>query len=275
MSGLTIFVLLFFADKTVLNNSTSQGEALSGERISDKGSEKIGATDLSAGLPELEPDAETDSLKSLLNQKTGNRAEVLKALAERLRDRGRIDLAAQYSGELAALNPDFRNQLVAGAMYRAASEELLAKGDSLLFDKFSDEAIRLLKLADNAKPKDEEAMIELGLALVGSGRSENSMQGIQTLVKVLEINPKNEEAAFRLGVFSLQTGQFEKAISRFQTVLSANPKNLEAKLLLAGAFRDSGKKAEAIGLLNALTSQNENSEVAALATEMLNDLKNK
>jgi cytochrome c-type biogenesis protein CcmH/NrfG len=83
------------------------------------------------------------------------------------------------------------------------------------------------------RPSDETALLYLGVALVTSRKAENSMQGIMTLRKVLEINPDHVEANFQLGVFSLQTNQLEKAVQRFEKVLSLDPAYQPARFQLA------------------------------------------
>ncbi|MEY5042333.1 MAG: hypothetical protein RLZZ414_1897 [Bacteroidota bacterium] len=72
------------------------------------------------------------------------------------------------------------------------------------------------------------------------------MEGIQLLLDVLNEDPNNVEALYYLGDFSLKTGQFEKAISRFETLVKVQPENSKFWFLLAQAYELNKDKANAV-----------------------------
>ena len=276
LTGIFVFVLLFFADKTQLKNPERGLETVNSEEQVRVDHPSSGGSSLESLVNSGSDSPEIKTLKSRLEvEKAEGKPQVLQEIVEKLRDESKLDQAAVYAAKLADLVPEAKNCLVAGALFRTTSEGFHADGDSVRFLAFSEKAIEYLKKADVLKPNDEAIMIELGLTMVGSGIPENSMLGIQKLVKVLEINPANEEAAYQLGVFSLQTGQYEKAESRFRKVIELNPKNLQAKLLLGGALRETGKVKEAKVIFEELAKQQRDTEIASMAAEMLSELKNK
>jgi uncharacterized protein HemY len=74
------------------------------------------------------------------------------------------------------------------------------------------------------------------------------MQGITLLREVVQADPENVNANLNLGLFSMKSGQFDKAISRFETVVKKKP-SAENYALLAEAFEQSGDKKSAISAL--------------------------
>ena len=77
----------------------------------------------------------------------------------------------------------------------------------------------------------------------------NIMQGVVLLREVAEADPGNSEAQLRLGRFALMSGQSDKAIERFQTILSRDSLNLPARVLLAQTLANSQDVACAISVL--------------------------
>jgi FimV-like protein len=266
--GLLVLVLLFFADKTNLNNDTGGVIPDQGQSVQVKPSQE--------GLLDLIPSFATldgwDDIRISLAQAKGTpeEAEKLKSAVSFLRDRGRLDAASVYAGRLADLEQDPKNWLVAGALAReAAVSDPAINGDDGLFTQFMEKALFYLQKATESDPENEDALIELGLAYIGSGKPENSMQGIQSLLKVIELNPDNGEAAFHLGMFSRQTGQWEKAASRFENVVRVDPQNYPARYFLAITYLDLGKNGEAKELLNEVIKNSPEQDLVDSAKEVL------
>ncbi len=68
----------------------------------------------------------------------------------------------------------------------------------------------------------------------------NIMQGVVLLREVAEADPLNSDAQLRLGRFALMSGQQDKAIERFEAVLSRDSLNLPARIVLAQTLTNSG-----------------------------------
>jgi tetratricopeptide (TPR) repeat protein len=64
----------------------------------------------------------------------------------------------------------------------------------------------------------------------------NPMAGITLLRELVTADSTNLEAQYWLGVFAVKSGQYDKAISRFETVLSIDPEYLAATIDLGGVY---------------------------------------
>lgn len=272
--GLLVFVLLLFADKTNLSedeadeigSGSTSGENSSGARNSDPHAESL--LDL---LPPFTPDDNISVLLKALEQEKeiSSRSELLRDIVEGAQEVGRIDVAAVYAGILAHEQPDPKNLLVAGALYRNANRTQAMMSDTVAFRKFSDEAIHLLEDAIEKEPDNEDAKIELGLAYVEARSPGLSMQGILKIREVADANPQNTEALFHLGGFSLETGQFDKAEGRFRQILEVDAGNIRAKYFLGVSLREQGKTAEYTKWMTEVAEQQQDPELAAAAEASL------
>jgi cytochrome c-type biogenesis protein CcmH/NrfG len=72
------------------------------------------------------------------------------------------------------------------------------------------------------------------------------MQGIQLIREVADRDPGNMYAQFTLGMGSMMSGQLDRAIERLSVVIKAQPKNLEAMIMLAEAYEQKGDAINAI-----------------------------
>ncbi len=66
----------------------------------------------------------------------------------------------------------------------------------------------------------------------------NPMEGITMLREILSKDSMNVEANYWLGVFSVQSGQLDKAVSRFNKVLSVNPNYLAAHIDMGSMYME-------------------------------------
>jgi tetratricopeptide (TPR) repeat protein len=88
------------------------------------------------------------------------------------------------------------------------------------------------------EPENLEALNNM--ALVDIYRKEDVMAGVGRLKKVIELDENNENALFQLGVLSIKSGQNEKAIERFEKLVSLQPKNKEYRKNLALLYSQKG-----------------------------------
>ena len=265
LTGTLVFFLLFFADKTQLENPTvadiSSGEMPSG--VANSGS----------NLPPLAPDEKLDSWVNMLD--AANKEEKLRLLDSivvSLQARKRYDYAAKYANELVKLDSSLQNQLLVGKLSYRASKLEFVQADSNLFRLYSDQSISYLGNVVKQSPSDDRALLNLGLAYVESGLPQYSMLGIQSLRKVLEINSENADASYHLGVFSIQTGQFDKAKVRFEQVLKLRPDDYQAKYQLAYSLAQLGELAEATSNLQEVIEKAKDANTKRLAQNLLNSL---
>ena len=95
---------------------------------------------------------------------------------------------------------------------------------------------------------DLDAKIDIAISYVENGT--DPMKGIAMLKEVLEEDPENIKTLLTLGFFSIQSGQYERAIERFEKVLSIDSGYTEAYLYLADIYETLGKNNKSIINLN-------------------------
>lgn len=265
--GVLVFVLLLFADKTNLNNNPTE---------SVRGSETVnGAPNDAANEPaKMSVNTANPALQQKISEleaeaNADRKVALLKEIVEGFQAEGNSKVAAAYAGTLADLQPNAENYLVAGALHRFAAHQPDVMADSIQFKQENLQALNYLQKAVELEPKNEGALIELGLAYIESGEPGSGMTGIMKLREVTEINPKNVEATFHLGKFSFDTGQFDKAVSRFETVLELEPENMLAKYYLGLTQHELGNRPKSKEIMEGLAQQSRDSVIAAKARSFL------
>jgi tetratricopeptide (TPR) repeat protein len=98
--------------------------------------------------------------------------------------------------------------------------------------------------AANAMSADQ-SKLQQAIELVNGS---NPMQGIMMLREIVAKDSNNVEAQYWLGVFAVQSGQFEKAIPRFEKVISLDPQYLSAYMDLGAVYKEMGQMDVALGL---------------------------
>lgn len=261
--GVLLVVLIFFANKTQLNDTLASLSAV----------QESGSDDLADRLPPLPEEAESGALISRLNEVAGpKKLQLLDSIIISLQARNRFDYAALYAERKVDEDSSLQNTLAAGLLNQQAGELSYIKSDSLLFTRFNTASIKYLETYTRSDSTNEKALIALGLGYVASNKPENSMKGILTLRRVVTLNPNNVEAGFRLGLFSLQTGQLERAIDRFNQVLRVRPDFVEARFQLAYAYSQSNNPVMAKKLLEQVVREAQTGELKQAATDLLNQL---
>jgi tetratricopeptide (TPR) repeat protein len=95
-------------------------------------------------------------------------------------------------------------------------------------------------------PNNDSAKIGLGACYMFGGISATPMEGIKLIREVAEKDSTNMYAQMMLVQGSLISGQYDKAISRLQTVNRLQPDNIETIFMLADLYDRTGDKANAI-----------------------------
>lgn len=165
---------------------------------------------------------------------------------------------------------------------KEATEQNLLETASLFNRYFSDSqdssslfyaknAISYYEKVIQLNPANLDAKAGLGWCTALS--SPAPMKGIIMLRETAEANPEHELSQYYLGLLSVKSGQFEKAISRFEKVLQINSENFNVLLPLAESYAQTGKKNEAIKVLESLKSKNPGKELIQKSDELLRTLK--
>lgn len=266
--GVIVCGLLFFADKTNLENDIEAGLT---------GPAAAAASATSTSRPDIPPFNANEAVSALQLQLQGSEGEakvaVLDSLIALLTENGRPDAAAFYALDAAELDASPDRIATAGILAQKATSLPHVGSNPELSSFFGKEALdKLISVKETASQK-EDVLLHLGLAYIGSGVPENSMQGILTIRSVLELNPDNIEASYQLGNFSLQTNQFDKAQARFEKVLSIDDTRQDARLGLATALINLEQPAEARELLQTVVTDAKNNELRLQAGAMLENIR--
>lgn len=142
--------------------------------------------------------------------------------------------------DLADIDPSFEYWFKAGEAYQDAYTNLQ---DEMISGALQQRAMVAYDNALEFEPDNLDAKTGLGSAYVSGSAS--PMVGIALLQEVVEKDPMHLNANRSLGLFSMQSRQFDRAITRFQTVISIQP-DAESYFYLATSFENIGLKKEAI-----------------------------
>ena len=95
-------------------------------------------------------------------------------------------------------------------------------------------------------PENDSATAGLGACYLFGNISATPMEGIAKIRQVVEKDSTNTYAQMMLVKGSVISGQYDKAISRLQTINRLEPANWEAALLLADLYERTGDKINAV-----------------------------
>jgi tetratricopeptide (TPR) repeat protein len=113
----------------------------------------------------------------------------------------------------------------------------------------ANQAKELFEKALALNSQNDSSKIGLGGAYIFGSSAANPqeiMQGIQQILEVARRDSTNMYAQFMLGLGGIESGQLDKAIERLTTVVSHQPENVEAIIILAETCEQKGRKAEAV-----------------------------
>ena len=122
-------------------------------------------------------------------------------------------------------------------------------------------------------PDNDSAKVGLGACFLFGNISPTPMEGISKIMEVVKKDSTNIYAQMMLVKGSMISGQYDKAISRLQTVLGLQPDNIEAILLLADMYERKGEKANAISWYQKSLSFIKPADIKAAISERIEELK--
>ena len=205
--------------------------ALSLEQVSETAKQTINAS-LAAEITTLET--------ALKNADEPSKLALYKQLAQKWDDVNVAIPSAFYKELVAQTESSYENWILAGDQLTTAYQ---TTQDSTSQPTLVQKAITAYQAALKLNPASLNAKTGLGSAYV-SGTA-NPMQGIQLLLEVVKEDPKNVKANTNLGLFSMRSGQFDKAVTRFKTVIEQKP-DPEAWFYLATSYENLGQNKDAI-----------------------------
>ena len=124
----------------------------------------------------------------------------------------------------------------------------------------------------NINPNNDSARVGLGACYLFGNVSANPMEGIAKIREVLAKDSTNLYAQLMLVRGSLLSGQYDKGISRLNTVLGLAPDNVEATLLMADLQERTGNKKLAVEWYQKSIRLIPSEEIKAAIRDRINEL---
>ena len=146
-----------------------------------------------------------------------------------------------YIGRASRLENSEKSLTFAARNFFEISKEI---SEPAIKNWMSGEAEALYNMVLAINPANDSAKVGLGAVILFSG-THSPMEGIKLIKEVEQKDSTNMYAQFMLGYGSVISQQWDKAIERFEKVLSREPENSEAMLLLAEAYEQKGDRANA------------------------------
>ncbi len=214
-------------------------------------------------------------LKDLKNSYTNSDSPQKKvifadSIAALFKSVNQYDSVVYYKQKAAELAPNLKRKLQAANAYYDAYNFYAVINEAQAIN-YAEQARLLYQqvLEEDTSNLDAKAKLASTYFLGG-----NPMQGVRLLLDILEENPEHEFTLFQLGLRSMQSGQYDKAVKRFEKLLSVNPTNSEAKIFLAQSYAELGEKDKAIPLLETVKNTEQDSLLRSAADDYLKQLIN-
>jgi tetratricopeptide (TPR) repeat protein len=182
----------------------------------------------------------TDLENALNSASAVDKLALKKQLAQKWDDVNVVAPSAFYYELIANEEKTYPSWLKAGDKFTNAYQNTQ---DSLVQPALVQRAMAAYEKAGLLQPNSLDVKIGMGVAYV-SGTAD-PMKGILLLRDVVKEDPKNVKANMSLGLFSMKTGQYEKAVKRFEVVISQTNQP-EAWFYLASSYENMGMNENAI-----------------------------
>jgi tetratricopeptide (TPR) repeat protein len=203
--------------------------------------------------------------------------DLQKKLAKQWDDVNQPGPAAFYYQAIAEKENTFANWETAGSHFNDAYK---LTQDTVAQPSFVLNAIASYKNAVKLQPENLDAKTGLGIAYVNQtslgitdADGGSPMQGIMLLLDVVKKDPENRSANLSLGMFAMKSGQYEKAVTRFKTIIAQKPE-VEPYFYLAESYKQLGMKKEAIGAYQKCREMMPDSAFDQRIDEYIKELKN-
>lgn len=142
--------------------------------------------------------------------------------------------------------------------------------DTLRRDFLMAEAIRCFDRVLSNDAGNRQATLYKGLAL--ADKRETMMLSIPLLLKVVREDSTNILAQYTLGMLSIESGQFDKALNRFEKLISLQPSNAEYHFQAARSLELMGNKEMALVYYKKSLELTDNPEIQEQLNEIIKQL---
>jgi tetratricopeptide (TPR) repeat protein len=161
--------------------------------------------------------------------------------------------------QLASLRSPGSNSQTSNTYSLQRARELAALGEL-------SEAIAIYEQLSEAEPGRTDVRSDLGMLYQKAGKTD---QAIQQFQKVLERDPANLDIHNNLGIAYMQNGIYVKAENEFLTILRIKPDYVQAEVNLGLTYARTGRKDEAIQMLEkALVREPDNANIKKVLEQL-------
>jgi spermidine synthase len=129
-----------------------------------------------------------------------------------------------------------------------------------------EQAIPLLEKILVSEPNNSEYLRAIGLAYLRTGKVDLAIERLQ---KAVALNRLDNNARNNLGIAFMQKGMFDKAADEFSEILKNDPEYTQAIVNLGFSYARTGRKAEAIPLLEKAQKLEPNNEMISKVLDQL------
>ena len=178
-------------------------------------------------------------------------------------------ISSYYYEEIAKSESTEQNWINAAFRYFDAFK---LTSDSVKRVYFVNKAIDSYKKVIEINPKNYDAKTDLGVCYA-EGTS-NPMQGILMLREVTQEAPEHLMAQYNLGVLSLKSGQLDKAVDRFEKVLTIDPTIEDARFLLGKTYMQMGNNSGALKNFETLKKESKNPALIKEVKSLISQINN-
>lgn len=262
---------LYSLPKVVVRNEdrklTNEQTTDAGKAVRDTAVLRTDRTDLHTANISPEQQKEIGRLNGRFQSADAKQKPVVGAeLIEAYRKVSRYDSAAYIAETLVQLAPTEANLLKTGDLYYEAYGFAV---DNQKLANLGKKTREFYQKALDGNPNLLAAKANMAMTYV---TTETPMQGIMLLRDVLKEDPTNELALFNMGLLSMRSGQYNRAVERFQAILSSHPDNTKAQFYLAISLSEMGRKDEARKLLAKVKEREKDPTIQAAIKELEQNL---
>lgn len=271
VAALVIIIGLFLLPKVVVNEESASVQNT--EESSNPDITTNPSPEVESHSNEIPSDSQNlvNSLRENFNNSDNNEKIVIFAdsLAALFKSYNMLDSAAKYQGIAAEKDPAVSSFKKAGdAYYEAFTFAVDHTKAQDLAEKAREYYNKGIELGSGEEALDMKANVAMTYIATS-----NPMQGISMLTEILKEDPEHEAAIFNLGILSIQSNQYDKAVERFEKLVSLYPENLQGQFYLGLSYKESGKDQKARKQFEKVKTLDSDPEVQATVDSYLEEIK--
>ncbi len=179
-------------------------------------------------------------------------------------------LGSYYLKNVALLENSEKNLTFAAQLIL---DSMMISGQPAIQNWLASSAKELFERSIQLNGSNDSSKIGLAACYIFGNISNNPMLGILPLKEIVKNNPDNVYAQMILGLGGRKSGQYDKAIERFNIIVTNHPDNLEATVNLAECYELKGDKPTAIKWYETFKSKISNPAIITEVDNRIESLK--